>query len=287
MFLLSTVLASGCQNTPEEQQTSADTSESSPTDDSSSPTGTATTNVTTSAATSAATGGTSDGAATGRGDTASASDSAQTGRETTASSGSPELPDPVGEGTLIADTTPDFMASIEEGTTPNDVISYGGTDPTKGAWTSATMSSEVYDPADFVEFSRRSYGVSGFETHGFTHRQGNVVPWIGKDCGRVQASPSLPVIRRWTSSFDGSVRLTGTVGMDTEHQSLGGTGTRVRLYVDGAEVYARDLVGTDVTQYNFDVPPMEVETSTVIDSVIMPIDPSSRIANLTIQIYEL
>jgi len=84
-----------------------------------------------------------------------------------------------------------------------------------------------------------------------------------------------------------SSRISGEVGMDTSHQPLGGTGTRVSLYIDGVEKYTKDLVGTDGTQFKFDLPEQEIKKGTIVDFVISARDATSKIANFTGQIYEI
>jgi hypothetical protein len=186
---------------------------------------------------------------------------------------------------LIADTTPDFRASVAQG--KSDAITYPAKDPARGNWSSGTMPDQTYEISKYTLFEKRSFNVPGFDVYGYTHLASGPLPWIGQDCGIPKVKTLQPAIRRWTSNFDGKIRISGEVGMDTSHQPLGGTGTRVSLYIDGVEKYTKDLVGTDGTQFKFDLPEQEIKKGTIVDFVISARDATSKIANFTGQIYEI
>lgn len=185
---------------------------------------------------------------------------------------------PTKAGTVIADAEADFNRYSN----PSTVVTVPGTDSTKGTWTFGASTAGTYTAGSFTAFTNRSYDVGGFTVYGYIHAAGNQNPWVASNCNKPIVGSRA--VRRWTSNYAGLVTITGYTGMDTDAQTLGGTGTRVAIYVDSVLIYTKDLVGTDPIQYFYAIGDISVAVGTKIDFVVTSIDASSLIANLTAKI---
>jgi hypothetical protein len=97
---------------------------------------------------------------------------------------------------------------------------------------------------------------------------GSAYPYNSVSAGDQHPSVSnnqqVAVVRRWTSTYAGTVHVTGQFQCGTQ-----GDGVGVSIYVNGQQLFRQLIGGGTATQYNFDLTPV-VQVGSTIDFAVDP-----------------
>ncbi|HEY5811447.1 MAG TPA: glycosyl hydrolase, partial [Terrimicrobiaceae bacterium] len=116
-------------------------------------------------------------------------------------------------------------------------------------------SNQTYRPSKFKEMT---WGIWGSDNY----------RWLGKDeylfASGSQMHPSTKwAIRRWVSNVAAKVTLFGLIS-----RGEGGDGVNIRIFLDGNEIYNRDLLAGESISYS--IPKVKVKIGSKVDFVLNP-----------------
>lgn len=169
----------------------------------------------------------------------------------------------VGEAAL-----PAFQPAPEDGVAVGDSANGFSSTQGGGGWSYGFFEAAAPDAAYSIEAWKPlpSYRVTDWKAEWMAGEGGPQWLAVSEDAAHPGASNGHAVwsVRRWASPFAGRVRVEGQCS-----RGSGGDGTGVRIFVDGREMFARQLGGGQPIQAAFDFS-AEVKLGTVIDFAVTP-----------------
>lgn len=133
-----------------------------------------------------------------------------------------------------------------------------------GYWFESADPDETYSASDFTPFTLHAgdlWRPADYADTGPTFTWAYLASWGGHP-GELPEK-KLP-IRRWVSSVSGAANLRVKLA---KSDTSGGDGTRAIVFVDGVEVFRKDVGGTDGVGFTIDVP-VQLQVGTKVDYML-------------------